>query len=174
MDLTFVRRYPGHDDRLYRAGAQSGQLWLIIPDPFSDAAVGFTKAWQTAALRATFVYPAGDPGVSTDGATGFVTAVLNRVAAAGADRGCVWLADPTAWQRGPLTADSAPLLGLTAGGSAFSTGMDASIAPGVRLAVAAGGQLTAHDDYVDIAGAHMQFTDTNAPSWTRFYKIASP
>lgn len=148
------------NDRLYAVPGGPGWFLLVLSSPSTQDAIKLEQAWSDPAVN--LVYSAGDPGVDKAGANTFVTAIIGRTVSPG--RGFVWLAEPTAWRRGPLNAEAAPMLGMNPNGTSIRTALDAAIMPGVWLRVDTLSTLTLEGDGRVVIEDDVRFTGQRAPS----------
>lgn len=125
------------NEQLYVAEQGTGFLCVLLPVAPSSSVDGIelADALLSTSLNATFVFSAGDPGLTADNAAAFVSSVLTVVTTAGAARGMVWLSDAS-----NITTQTAHLIGLQSDGQQVSvvTGMVAPLVLGLNLNVPAG------------------------------------
>jgi len=153
------------NSRLYGAAAGVGQLLLVLPQPDSRDSIDLDEAWSSSTLLGNFIYSADDPGITKETAGDFVTAILRLILSSGVARGFVWLRDPGAWRKPPLTNESAPMMGMNEDATSLQTGLDGPIFTGVTISVANGSKLALSGATVTITGA-VQFSGARSPRAT--------
>ena len=135
-------------DQLYVGPAGTGEFYLVLSAP--DPAPTIDLAAALANGRATFVYCAVPAGITQATAEDFVRAILNVLAQSiGADRGFIWLRDPTR-----ITVATAAAMGLSSDGKTVQGSLKgATIVNGLELVITNG-------TTIELVGTTLQLTGT--------------
>ncbi|WP_186351692.1 hypothetical protein [Pseudomonas koreensis] len=147
---------PLFNQQLFTAVSGKDYLFLVLPAPTPLTGIELADALNNIQLCATFVFSAGNPGLTAQNAATFVEDVLGVVRRAGPSRGIVWLRDPLS-----VTDTGTALLGLDPGGKFVTNALDAPLLSSFSLTVDNGAQVALSDDAASLklSAARIRFSN---------------
>jgi len=154
---------PLHTARLYTAQPGAGFFYYVLPAgcaTFPDG-IGLQDALTSAALQGSFVYAAGDPGVTAATADAFVTAITNALFQSQDSRGFVWLTNPAA-----ISPATCAIMGLGPGGDVGGP-LAATIVPALSLTLSGGMTVALNGTTLSLTNANPLFQGAAQPTSTR-------